>query len=76
MVLQHTQCGLTPIRQQHDVLAPYFETDPAGVSVDDPRVAVAHDVALLRAEPRLPGIRVSGLVYDVTTGLAETVPGP
>jgi carbonic anhydrase len=43
------------------------------VLVGDPWPAVAHDVAVLRAETRLAGVRVSGLVYDVTTGLADTV---
>jgi carbonic anhydrase len=40
----------------------------------DPRVAVAVDVAALRAIPELPGEwLVSGLVYDVATGLVEVV---
>ncbi len=30
----------------------------------------------LRAEPRLAGVRVSGLVYDVATGLAAPVGEP
>ncbi|MFJ7212759.1 hypothetical protein [Amycolatopsis sp. NPDC098790] len=43
----------------------------AGVPVTDPRAAVAHDVGVLRAETRLDGVTVSGLVYDVTTGLVH-----
>jgi carbonic anhydrase len=34
------------------------------------------DAAVLRAETRLCGARVSGLVYDVTTGLVETIVQP
>jgi carbonic anhydrase len=79
VVLHHTQCGISLIQDRPDLLSPYFHTDPqnlTGVSVGDPRAAVAHDVATLRAETRLPGIRVSGLVYDVATGLVETVITP
>ncbi|MEU3980657.1 carbonic anhydrase [Streptomyces sp. NPDC026672] len=73
VVLQHTQCGITLIQDRSDLLAPYFQAASASVSVGDPRAAVAHDVAVLRTEPRLAGAAVSGLVYDVTTGLVETV---
>jgi carbonic anhydrase len=39
-------------------------------AVSDPRAAVALDVASLRAVPALPGEwLISGLVYDVATGL-------
>jgi hypothetical protein len=42
-----------------------------------PRAAVAVDVALLRAIPALPGDwLISGLVYDVATGLVEVVVPP
>jgi carbonic anhydrase len=71
LVLHHTQCGITLIKDRPDLLTPYFEQDPSGVAVGDPRAAVAHDVAVLRAEPRLPGVRVAGLVYDVTMGLVN-----
>jgi carbonic anhydrase len=75
-VLQHTQCGITLIQDRPDLLSRYFQIDQQnlpGVSVGDPRAAVAYDVAVLRAETRLAGVHVSGLVYDVTTGLVETV---
>ncbi len=46
-------------------------------AVADPRASVAVDVAALKANPNLPGEWVvSGLVYDVTTGLVETVVAP
>jgi len=39
--------------------------------------AVAHDVATIKANPNLVGnVTVSGLVYDVKTGLVETVVAP
>jgi carbonic anhydrase len=79
IVMHHTQCGITLIRDQPGLLAPYFQIEEEalpGVSVGDPRAAVAHDVAVLRAEARLDGTRVSGLVYDVATGLVETVASP
>ena len=47
------------------------------VSLEDPRAAVAVDVAALRAIPALPGAwLISGLVYDVATGLVEIVVPP
>jgi carbonic anhydrase len=80
IVMQHTQCGIIRINQnQPDVLAPYFGV-PAdelpGVFIADPRAAITRDVALLRADPRLQDIRTSGLLYDVTTGLVETIVEP
>jgi carbonic anhydrase len=46
-------------------------------AVSDPRAAVAVDVASLRAIPALPGEwLISGLVYNVATGLVEIVVPP
>ena len=45
----------------------------AGRSVSHPHAAVIVDVEAIRADPRLGGVTVSGLVYDVTTGLVEAV---
>ena len=46
-------------------------------AVTDPRAAVVVDVATLKATPGLPGEwLVSGLVYDVATGLVETILPP
>ena len=43
----------------------------------DPRAAVAADVALLRSIPALPGDwLISGLVYDVASGLVQVVVPP
>ena len=61
------------------MLSEFFEVDQdqlAKQAVSDPVAAVAVDVATLRADTRLPGVRVSGLVYDVNTGLVDTVVKP
>ena len=43
-------------------------------AVLDPAATVAHDVGLLRSAPAIsPRVTVSGHVYDVVTGLVETV---
>jgi carbonic anhydrase len=77
IVLQHTDCGITRLAGDTDKLAHYFqigEGEVAGKAVMDPRAAVALDVAALRGISALPGEwMVSGLVYDVATGLVEIV---
>jgi carbonic anhydrase len=77
IVLQHTDCGITRLAGDPAKLAHYFqipEDELRTKAVTDPRAAVAVDVAALRAIPALPGAwLISGLVYDVATGLAEIV---
>jgi len=62
------------------MLAHFFQIQEGELkakAVMDPRVSVAVDVALLRTIPALPGgWLVSGLVYDVATGLVEIVVPP
>jgi carbonic anhydrase len=62
------------------MLTGYFQIREAelnGKAVTDPRAAVAVDVALLRAIPALPAEwLISGLVYDVATGLVDIVVPP
>jgi carbonic anhydrase len=62
------------------MLASYFDISQEGLlakAIPDPRAAVAVDVAALKAVPALPGNwLVSGLVYDVATGLVEVVVPP
>ena len=62
------------------MLAQYFqiaETDLEAKAIADPLTAVALDVAALRTIPALPGEwLLSGLVYDVATGLVEVVVPP
>jgi carbonic anhydrase len=82
IVLHHTDCGITRLAGDPAMLTHYFQIQEGELkakAVMDPRAAVAIDVALLRTVPGLPGEwLVSGLVYDVATGLIETVvsPGP
>lgn len=80
IVLQHTDCGMTRLTGDPVMLASYFQIPEAALktkAVTDPRAAVAVDVAQLRAIPALPAQwLISGLVYDVTTGLVEIVVPP
>jgi carbonic anhydrase len=82
IVLQHTDCGITRLAGDPAMLAHYFqipESDVSAKAVLDPRAAITMDVAALRAIPALPGAwLISGLMYDVATGLVEIVvpPGP
>ena len=80
IVLHHTDCGITRLAGDPAKLAHYFQVQAADLkakAVTDPHAAVAVDVALLRAIPALPGKwLISGLVYDVATGLVEIVVPP
>jgi carbonic anhydrase len=77
IVLQHTDCGITRLVGDPAMLAHYFQIQEAQLKtkkVTDPRAAVAADVAALRAIPAFPNEwLISGLVYDVATGLVEVV---
>src|SRR5215469_12237356 len=80
IVLQHTDCGMTRLVGDPAMLAHYFQIQEGELktkAVADSRSAVAVDVAALRAIPALPSAwLVSGLVYDVATGLVEVVAPP
>jgi carbonic anhydrase len=80
IVLQHTDCGITRLVNDPALLTHFFQIQDGELkakAVLDPRVAVSVDVALLRAIPALPGEwLISGLVYDVATGLVEIVVPP
>jgi len=80
VVLQHTDCGMARLAGDPARLAHYFQIQEGELktkAVADPRAAVAVDVAALRAIPALPGAwLISGLVYDVATGLVEIVVPP
>jgi len=80
VVLQHTDCGIRHLAGAPAMLAHYFQIQEGELktkAVGDPRAAVAVDVAALRAIPALPGAwLISGLVYDVATGLVDVVVPP
>jgi carbonic anhydrase len=80
VVLQHTDCGITRLPGDPAMLTHYFQVQEGELkkkAVTDPRAAVAVDVAVLRSIPALPGQwLISGLVYDVATGLVEIVVPP
>jgi len=80
IVLQHTNCGMTYLAGDPAMVTRYFHIQEGELKkkqVSDPRAAVAVDVALLRAIPELPREwHISGLVYDVATGLVEIVEPP
>lgn len=80
IVLHHTDCGITRLVSFPDPLAAYFgiaKEELEAKAVTDPWASVAVDVAALKRVPGLPaGWIVSGLVYDVTTGLVEQVVAP
>jgi carbonic anhydrase len=80
VVLQHTDCGITRLAGDPAMLTHYFQVQEGELkkkAVTDPRAAVAVDVAVLRSIPALPDQwLISGLVYDVATGLVEIVVPP
>lgn len=80
IVLHHTDCGITRLVGDPQMLAHYFqieEREVAAKSVPDPYASVTVDVAALRAIPALPAHWIlSGLVYDVATGLIKVVVPP
>ncbi|CAN5421373.1 carbonic anhydrase [soil metagenome] len=81
IVLQHTDCGIAGcLRLAPALIANYMGVDESGLdalSITEPRGAVIRDVAALKANPNLPGgFMVTGMVYDVATGLVETVVPP
>jgi carbonic anhydrase len=78
-VIHHTQCGAGALaddgfRQRY---AERIGTDESALrehAVLDPAATVATDVERLRAAPSIgPRVTISGHVYDVVTGLVETV---
>ena len=75
-----TDSGITRLAGDPAKLAHYFQIQEGELNtkaVTDPRAAVAFDVAALRAIPALPGAwLISGLVFEVATGLVEIVVPP
>ncbi|WP_198939481.1 hypothetical protein [Pseudofrankia sp. EUN1h] len=70
---------MTDLASFPELLAGYFEIpidEPGAKAVSDPYGSVRVDVGVIRQEVRSPGYLVSGLVYDVSTGLVESVVAP
>jgi carbonic anhydrase len=80
ILLQHTNCGAARLAGDPGMLAHYFQVPEGELKakeVTDPRAAIAVDAAALRAIPALPAQwLLSGLLYDVATGLVEVVAAP
>lgn len=78
-VIHHNQCGSgfladEDFRQRYAARIGAQEDALRDLAVVDPAVTVATDVDRLRSASAVsPRIRVSGHVYDITTGLVETV---
>ncbi len=80
-VMHHTDCGsgfFADDELRHGFAARgYDDAELAGLAVLDPSVTVPGDVALVRQAPQVSArIKVTGLAYDVTTGLVKTVVPP
>lgn len=78
IVLHHTQCGIRGCRKHAPaLLADYMDVSEAeldSLAIDDPYRSVVLDVEALRANTGLgDALRVTGIVYDVETGLIKTV---
>ncbi len=79
VLLHHTHCGLTGLTSYPDLLAEYFEIPLAELpsrSVSDPHGSVRADIEIIRQRIHRPNYLVSGLVYDVDTGLVDVVVPP
>lgn len=81
VVLHHTKCGIKGCYlHAPGLLAKQMGVDEAGLErleINDPYQSVLVDVAALRDEVSISGeFTVSGLVYDVDTGLVQTVVAP
>ena len=78
-VIHHTQCGSGALaddafRRRYAERIGVEESTLREHAVLDPAVTVTRDVERLRSAPAIsPRVTVSGHVYDVVTGLVETV---
>jgi carbonic anhydrase len=79
VILHHTDCGMADLAPFPDLLAEYFEIpvhELASKSVSDPVGSARVDVDVILAALHGTAFLVSGLVYDVDTGLTEMVVPP
>jgi carbonic anhydrase len=78
-VVHHTQCGAGALaddgfRREYAGRIHADETALRERAILNPAETVEHDVELLRSAPSIsPRVAVSGHVYDVVTGLVETI---
>ena len=78
-VIHHTQCGAGALaddsfRHRYAERIGADESTLREHAILDPAATVANDVERLRTAPAIsPRVTVSGHVYDVVTGLVETV---
>jgi carbonic anhydrase len=78
-VIHHTECGSRALaddgfRDHYAELVGADESTLRDAAIVDPAATVAADVDVLRSAAAIsPRISVSGYVYDVATGLVETV---
>ena len=75
VILHHTDCGITRLVDYPEQLAAFFEIPAEELeskAVADPYAAVRVDTIIARRHLP-PGRLVSGVVYDVDTGLIEIV---
>jgi carbonic anhydrase len=79
VLLHHTDCGMLDLAAFPDLLAEYFEvpvTELEPKAVSDPVRSVQADVGVLLDVLRGSDFFVSGLVYDVATGLVDVAVAP
>lgn len=81
VLLHHTDCGIVGCyHHAPELLAKHLGVETAeleDLAITDPYEAIAIDIAALKANKQLPDdMVVSGIVYDVATGLVETVVQP
>ena len=78
-VIHHTQCGAGALaddafRRRYADRISADESTIREHAVVDPTQSVTHDVERLRSSPAIsPRVAVSGHVYDVVTGLVQTI---
>jgi carbonic anhydrase len=78
-VIQHTECGAARLaddgfRAKYAERIGAEESDLRGYAVVDPAATVTTDIERLRTAPSIsPRMTVSGHVYNVGTGLIETI---
>jgi carbonic anhydrase len=78
-VIHHTQCGTGALadatfRRRYADRIGADEAELRDHAVLDPAATVTSDVRRLRSAPSIPGrVTVSGHVYDVVTGLVQTI---